>query len=98
MPKPVAGRSGGAPVLSRTRSGRTAAKKSAANGVAGVGTGIDALRESSQGAVEALAPKIENARDALAPKIENTREVAGQALSEAGEWAAPRLETARGQA
>jgi hypothetical protein len=85
-------------VRSLTRSRRAAVPQQVDNGLAGLSAGIGTLRERSQGAVETLTPKIEQAREALAPRIEAAREVAGQALTGAGEWATPRIETARDQA
>ncbi len=81
-------------MLSRPRSRRAAAQKK----LEGVGGQLGGLRERGQAAVDTLAPRIETAREALAPRLETAREAAGQALSDASEWAAPRLETARGQA
>jgi hypothetical protein len=89
-------------VLSRTRSRRAAAQRQLGQLEGTLGAGIEVLRERGQTAVEALAPRLESARETLAPRLETAvgtaKEVAGQALTDAGEWAAPRIGIAREQA
>ncbi|MFL6239021.1 MAG: hypothetical protein ACJ735_05965 [Actinomycetes bacterium] len=84
-------------MLSRQRSRRTALKKRVENAPLN-GAGVAALRDRGQTAVDALAPRLDAAREALTPRLETARDVAGQAIVDAGEWAAPRIDLAREQA